>query len=255
MQPTGEDWRVWLVPALRDNLIPVLERGQEAAVVDPAVGAPVATALERRGLELVAILHTHHHNDHIGGTADLLRRWPGAEVIAAVADRARIPLQTRGVGDGDRLTLLGRCVEVLAVPGHTAHHIAYFLPATEGEPGELFCGDTLFAAGCGRLFEGTPAQMHRSLTRLGALPPATRVWCAHEYTESNLRWAASELPADHPATTAVRERLKDVVSLRASGRFSIPSTVGLEHQTNLFLMANSATDLAALRRSKDHWRG
>lgn len=255
MHPAGNDWRVWLVPALRDNLIPVLERGHQAAVVDPALAAPVREALERRGLELVAILQTHHHQDHIGGTAGLLARWPGAEVIAAAGDRLRIPLQTCGVSDGDRFQLLGRSVSVLAVPGHTSQHLAYYLPAVGAEPGELFCGDTLFAAGCGRLFEGTPAQMHGSLGRLGSLPPSTRVWCAHEYTESNLRWAVSELGSDHPAMPAVKQRLAVVEQLRARGRFSIPSTVGLERQTNLFLMASSSEGLAELRRSKDDWCG
>jgi hydroxyacylglutathione hydrolase len=255
MHSTRESWRVWLVPALSDNLIPVLERGPRAVVVDPALAEPVAEALEQRGLELVAILQTHHHHDHIGGTAELLRRWPGAEVIASAADRARIPLQTRGVVDGDRFPVLARPVEVMEVPGHTSHHLAYYLPSSNDEPGELFCGDTLFSAGCGRLFEGTPSQMHRSLARLGALPPSTRVWCAHEYTESNLRWAVQELAGDHPAAGAVRQRLQDVRQRRAGGGFSIPSTIGLERQTNLFLMAGDATALARLRRSKDNWRG
>ncbi len=255
MHPMREDWQVWLVPALSDNVVPVLQRGHQAAVVDPAEAGPVRQALEARGLELVAILHTHHHHDHIGGTPGLLERWPRAEVIAAASDRSRIPLQTRGVGEGDHLELLGRTVEVLAVPGHTAHHIAFHLPATGAEPGELFCGDTLFAGGCGRLFEGTPAEMHASLGRLAALPRATRVWCAHEYTEGNLRWAHALLAADHPAAPAVGQRLAEVEQLRQAGGFTIPSTVGLELATNLFLQAQSAEELGALRRHKDTWRG
>jgi len=255
MQPRREDWQVWLVPALSDNVVPVLQRGRTAAVVDPAEAAPVARALEERGLELVAILHTHHHHDHIGGTPGLLQHWPDAAVIAAASDRARIPLQTRSLTDGDRFELLGRTVEVLAVPGHTAHHIAFHLPATATEPGELFCGDTLFAGGCGRLFEGTPAQMHASLARFAALPAATRVWCAHEYTEGNLRWADALLAADHPAAAAVQERLAAVRQLRRHGGFSIPSTIGLEQATNLFLRAGTAEELGALRRHKDSWRG
>jgi glyoxylase-like metal-dependent hydrolase (beta-lactamase superfamily II) len=192
---------VSLIPVLRDNYVFVLHGPGPgpAVVVDPAVAEPVITWLEERGLELVAILHTHHHSDHIGGTPELLRRWPQAAVIASGADLERIPLQTRSVAGGDRFTLLGRSVEVLAVPGHTRHHIAYYLPAwgqmgaagAEGPPGEpldsvpppigpepagptpageLFCGDTLFAGGCGRLFEGTPAQILASLDRLAALP-------------------------------------------------------------------------------------
>jgi glyoxylase-like metal-dependent hydrolase (beta-lactamase superfamily II) len=147
--------------------------GGAAAVVDPAVAAPVIAWLEARDLHLAAILHTHHHHDHIGGTPDLLQRWPAAAVIASAADRARIPFQTQGVAGGDRFTLLGREVQVLAVPGHTAHHIAYYLPGAVGLD-ELFCGDTLFAGGCGRLFEGTPTEMHRSLQQLAALPEATQ---------------------------------------------------------------------------------
>ena len=236
---------VWLIPVLRDNYVMVLQRGRRAAVVDPAVAEPVAAALQERGLELQAILHTHHHSDHIGGTPGLLRRWPAAAVVAAANDRARIPLQTVGVGDGDRFTLLDERVEVLAVPGHTSTHLAYWLPAS----GHLFCGDTLFVGGCGRLFEGTPEQMHRSLQRLAALPEATRMWCAHEYTEGNLRWAAAEAPDD----AAIAARLQEVRELRAAGQVTVPSSIGLERRTNLFLRAGSAAELGRLRCSKDQW--
>jgi hydroxyacylglutathione hydrolase len=238
--------QVQLIPVLRDNYVFVLQRDGQAAVVDPAVAEPVIAALERQGLELVAILQTHHHSDHIGGTPQLRRRWPRAEVIAPASEGERIP-QTRGVHDGEQIQLLGQPVQVLAVPGHTRGHVAYHLP----ESGHLFCGDTLFAGGCGRLFEGTPAQMQQSLQRLVALPPATRVWCAHEYTEANLRWAAAQAPGD----PAIVERLAAVRAARLRGEPTIPSTIALERATNLFVRAADAGELAGLRRSKDHWAG
>ena len=245
--------RVSLIPVLNDNYVFVLhgDGPGAAVVVDPAVAEPVIRWLEQQELEPVAILHTHHHHDHIGGTPGLLQRWPGAEVIASAADRQRIPLQTRGVSDGDTLELLGRRANVLAVPGHTAHHIAFHLPADAGDDGHLFCGDTLFAGGCGRLFEGTPAQMHTSLQRLAALPERTQVWCAHEYTAGNLRWAAAELPED----AAIASRLAAVEALRALQRPSLPSSIRLEKATNLFLRAADAAELRRLRGSKDLWRG
>ena len=260
---------VSLIPVLRDNYVFVLHGPGPgpAVVVDPAVAEPVISWLEERGLELVTILHTHHHSDHIGGTPELLRRWPEAEVIASGADRERIPLQTRSVAGGDRYTLLGRSVEVLAVPGHTRHHIAYYLPAGDpldsappsvgqepGGPtaaGDLFCGDTLFAGGCGRLFEGTPEQMHASLRQFAALPEATRVWCAHEYTATNLAWAASVEPAD----PAIGTRLEAVREARAAGQPTIPSRIGLELRTNLFLRAADPAALAVLRSSRNDWKG
>jgi len=259
---------VSLIPVLRDNYVFVLHGPGPgpAVVVDPAVAEPVITWLEERGLELVAILHTHHHSDHIGGTPGLLRRWPQAAVIASGADLERIPLQTRSVAGGDRFTLLGRSVDVLAVPGHTRHHIAYYLPAwgqmgaagSEGpEPagptpaGDLFCGDTLFAGGCGRLFEGTPEQLHASLRQFAALPEDTRVWCAHEYTATNLAWAASVEPAD----PAIGTRLEAVREARAAGQPTIPSRIGLELRTNLFLRAADPAALAVLRSSRDDWKG
>lgn len=245
--------RVSLIPVLNDNYVFVLhgDGPGTAVVVDPAVAEPVISWLEQRQLELVAILHTHHHHDHIGGTPGLLQRWPAAAVIASSADRERIPLQTRGVGDGDVFELLGRRVEVLAVPGHTAHHIAFHLPPSGGDAGHLFCGDTLFAGGCGRLFEGTPEQMHQSLQRLGALPDATQVWCAHEYTAGNLRWAAAERPED----TAIQARLQEVLALREQQQPTIPSRIALEKATNLFLRAADAAELRRRRGSKDLWRG
>lgn len=245
--------QVSLIPVLNDNYVFVLHRQGPgpAAVVDPAVAEPVIAWLEERQLELQAVLHTHHHHDHIGGTPGLLQRWPGARVIASAADRARIPLQSEGVGDGDVVELLGQRLEVLAVPGHTAHHIAFHLPASGDLCGELFCGDTLFAGGCGRLFEGTPEQMQHSLQRLAALPADTRVWCAHEYTEGNLRWAAAQEPQDG----AIAARLAAVRAARAAGRPTIPSSIGLERATNLFVRAVDATELRQRRGSKDLWRG
>ena len=255
---------VSLIPVLRDNYVFVLHGPGPgpAVVVDPAVAEPVITWLEERGLELVAILHTHHHSDHIGGTPELLRRWPQAEVIASGADLERIPLQTRSVAGGDRLTLLGHGLQVLAVPGHTLHHIAYYLPplagppgaspeAGGGSPGELFCGDTLFAGGCGRLFEGTPEQMYASLRQFAALPEDTRVWCAHEYTATNLAWAASAEPSD----PAIGTRLEAVRGARAAGQPTIPSRIGLELRTNLFLRAVDPAALAVLRSSRNDWKG
>ena len=267
--PLGVARLVSLIPVLRDNYVFVLHGPGPgpAVVVDPAVAEPVITWLEERSLELVAILHTHHHSDHIGGTPELLRRWPEAEVIASGADRERIPLQTRSVAGGDRFTLLGRSVEVLAVPGHTRHHIAYYLPAgdpldsapssADQEPGgptaagDLFCGDTLFAGSCGRLFEGTPEQMHASLRQFAALPETTRVWCAHEYTATNLAWAASVEPTD----AAIRTRLEAVREARAAGHPTIPSRIGLELRTNLFLRAADPAALAVLRSSRNDWSG
>jgi len=237
--------QVWLIPVLHDNYVFVLQRGQRAALVDPAVAEPVQAQLEQRGLQLEAILHTHHHSDHIGGTPGLLRQWPAAAVIAAASDRERIPLQTQGVTGGDRITVLDEPINVLAVPGHTRSHLAYWLP----ESGHLFCGDTLFVGGCGRLFEGTPQQMHQSLQQLAALPESTRVWCAHEYTQANLSWAAAQVPDDG----AIAARLAQVQALRAAGTATVPSSIGEERRTNLFLRAGSAAELETRRRSKDLW--
>jgi hydroxyacylglutathione hydrolase len=237
--------QVSLIPVLSDNYVFLIERGQQAAVVDPAVAGPVIAALDAKGLELTAILQTHHHSDHIGGTPGLLERWPQARVIASAADRLRIPLQTLGVEGGDHVQLLGEDVQVLDVPGHTRAHIAFVLP----ESGHLFCGDTLFAGGCGRLFEGTAEQMYGSLQVLAALPAETQVWCAHEYTASNLTWAAEQQPEDQ----AVAARLAEVLDRRHQGLPTIPSSIGLERATNLFVRAPNPGALAELRQSKDHW--
>jgi hydroxyacylglutathione hydrolase len=172
-------------------------------------------------------------------------------VVAAAADRQRIPLQTLGVADGDRFALLGQPVQVLAVPAHTRAHVAYYLPAT----GDLFCGDTLFVAGCGRLFEGSPEQMWTALQRLTALPDATRIWCAHEYSAGNLRWALAQVQPADPLAGDLQQRLEQVLALRRQGLPSVPSSVAAERATNLFVRSDSAAELATLRQHKDHWRG
>ena len=242
------------LPVLQDNVIWIWCRGKNAVVVDPAVAEPVNQWLNTHGMCLTAILQTHHHADHIGGTPELLGEWPQAEVVAAAADRLRIPFQTKGVADGDVINLLGRRLEVIDVAAHTSAHIAFILRNDDDQDpsfGQLvFCGDTLFAGGCGRLFEGSAQDMHQALQRLATLPNDTLVCCAHEYTEANLRWATEQRPHDLQITT----RYQRVKEKRSRGDLSLPSSIGAEKRTNLFMQAETAEQLAELRSHKDQWR-
>jgi hydroxyacylglutathione hydrolase len=229
-QPTP--LRVQPVPAFSDNYIWLIEcpaAAHRVVAVDPGDAAPVIAALESQGLSLAAILLTHHHPDHIGGVAQLVRRWPAA--VIAPGDE-RIDYRTRTVRDGERCELpdLGLGFEILHVPGHTVSHIAYW------GHGALFCGDTLFSAGCGRMFEGTPRQMNASLNRLAALPPETAVYCGHEYTAANLKFAIEV----EPANAAAKGYQTRVARLRETGLPSLPSTLGLEMQVNPFLRCGNA---------------
>ena len=221
------------IPAFDDNYIWLLrEEGRGlATVVDPGDEEPVIARLAAEGLTLAAILLTHHHGDHIGGVADLLARWPRARVYGP-RDR-RIRLVTDPVGEGDLISPpgLATAFRVLEVPGHTATHIAYLADRPGGDANALFCGDTLFAAGCGRVFDGTFDQLAASLARISALPPDTLIYCAHEYTLASLGFAAWVEP-DSPALAARHARVE---ALRAAGQPSVPSTLAEELATNPFL--------------------
>lgn len=223
------------IPAFKDNYIWLLRRGDRAAVVDPGDAAPVMARLQAEGLELEAILVTHHHADHQGGVAALAEYWPAA--VFGPADESIIGC-TRPLSGGDRIEVLGQAFEVLAVPGHTAGHIAYAMP------GAVFCGDTLFGAGCGRLFEGTPAQMAESLDKLAALPDDTLIYCAHEYTAANLAFAA----AVEPGNPAIARRIKEVAERRQAGLPTVPSTLAEEKATNPFLRCAEAAVVEAARQ-------
>ena len=227
------------LPAFSDNVVWLLHDGRQALVVDPGDAAPVSAALDERGLDLAGILVTHHHADHVGGLAALRPRCTGP--VIGPADEP-MPLALRHVADGDEFSLLGLTWRVLRVPGHTAGHLA-FVTEPPGQAPLLFCGDTLFSAGCGRLFEGTPAQMHASLSRLAALPDATRVCCAHEYTVSNLRFAA----AVEPANADVHRHLAHCEALRARGALTLPAELGLERRINPFLRCTAPAVIAAAR--------
>lgn len=238
--------QIYRLPALSDNYIFLLFDPEQrvAAVVDPAEMAPVLRCLEELGAPLVAILNTHHHADHVGANTDLLQRYPNAVVYGGTEDRGRIPGQQVFLQAGDRVSFSNRTASVLFVPGHTRAHIAYYFPPNQpDEMGDLFCGDTLFAGGCGRLFEGTPAQMVSSLTKLRALPETTRVWCAHEYTLKNLEFA---LTVD-PGNADLKQRLVEVKAARRRLEATIPSTIGLEKRTNPFLRWDSPVLQSAMK--------
>jgi hydroxyacylglutathione hydrolase len=229
------------LPAFADNYIWMLHDGREALVVDPGDAAPVIGALESLGLALTAILVTHHHGDHVGGLQALLPRLDGP--IHGPA-RETMPVDIARHDAGDAVRWQGISFQVLDVPGHTAGHIAYYAEAAPGGP-LLFCGDTLFSAGCGRLFEGTPRQMHDSLARLAALPGETRVCCAHEYTLSNLRFANAAEPGNE-AVVAHQARCE---ALRAEGKPTLPSTIALERSINPFMRS---TEAAVIRAACTH---
>ncbi|MBN8754909.1 MULTISPECIES: hydroxyacylglutathione hydrolase [Variovorax] len=228
------------LPAFADNYIWMLHDGSHAIVVDPGDAQPVFDALARHKLQLAAILVTHHHADHTGGVG-ALHAATGAPVWGPA--RERIPEPYTPLVQGDVAEALGLRFEVIDVPGHTAGHIAYFLPAAPSQAPLLFCGDTLFSGGCGRLFEGTPAQMLASLDALAALPGDTRVCCAHEYTLSNLRFALAVEPANADLTH-YNARCE---SLRAQGQPTLPSQLATERRINPFLRSREATVLRAVR--------
>lgn len=226
------------IPAFKDNYIWLLRKGSSAAVVDPGDARPVLEVLEREGLSLTSILVTHHHLDHQGGIADLLEQFPATEVFGPMNES--ITGMTRPLRGGETISLpaLGAEFRVMAVPGHTLGHLAYL------DQERLFCGDTLFAGGCGRVFEGTFAQMLDSLTRLAALPESTAVYCAHEYTEANLRFAL----AVETGNRRLQSRVNEVAVARAKGQATVPSTLALEKATNPFLRCSEPEVIASAQR-------
>lgn len=229
---------VTAIPAFSDNYIWLISTGGDhCAVVDPGDAAPVLRALEEQELELSDILITHHHPDHIGGVAKLKKAY-GARVLGPRDSRIRV--QHRSFGDGDSVHLPQLDLEfgVIEVPGHTSTHIAFY------GHGCLFCGDTLFSVGCGRLFEGTPEQMQSSLDKLAALPQDTRVFCAHEYTLSNCDFAL----AVEPGNEKLARRASEVEASRAIGRSTVPSRLGEELEVNPFLRSRQAPVVAAARK-------
>lgn len=252
------------VPCLKDNFAYLLRPDGErrALVVDPSEAAPVLAAAAELGLEIAGILNTHHHWDHVGGNEELCKKYGKLEVYGHVSDAERIPAFSKGVEEGDELSVLGLGFRIFHIPGHTLGAVAYVVEDA------VFTGDTLFAAGCGRLFEGTPAQMYESLNmKLGSLPDSTRVYFGHEYTVSNLRFATYV----EPSNAAVMEKAAKVAAQRERGEHTTPSTIGEERATNPFMRCDSpeivkrvesalGTDrspeavLGAVRAAKDSFR-
>ena len=222
------------IPVLSDNYIFLLHdvNNNQVAVVDPAEAKPVLAEIAKLEADLVAIFNTHHHLDHVGGNKELLEYYPRAVVYGGIEDKGRIPRQEVFLKEGDTVNFAGRQGDIYFVPGHTYAHIAYYFPPIEDSGwGELFCGDTLFAGGCGRLFEGTPTDMVNSLKKFRNLPDMTRVWCAHEYTLSNLKFAVT-VDTDNPD---LQKRYEQVKIDRTQNIPTIPSSIEIEKLTNPFL--------------------
>jgi hydroxyacylglutathione hydrolase len=236
------------IAALSDNYIWLVHDPDsgETMVVDPAEADPVLAEADKRGWTISAIWNTHWHPDHTGGNA-AIKQATGAPVIAPAAEAAKIPTADRLVAEGDTVMLGKHVATVIETPAHTAGHITYHF----ADDAAAFTGDTLFAMGCGRLFEGTAAQMYANLQRLADLPPETSVYCAHEYTLSNARYAR----VAEPDNQAIADRLIEVETMRERGEATVPTTIALERATNPFMRAQSIEQFAERRASKDVFRG
>lgn len=236
------------VPVLSDNYVWLVHdpASAETVVIDPSLAGPVLDAAAARGWRITQVWNTHWHPDHTGGN-DGIRRATGCTVTGPAAEADRIATLDRTVREGDVARLGAHEAKVLEVPAHTAGHIAYHFE----DEGALFIGDTLFAMGCGRLFEGTPAQMFANMRRLAALPGETRVYCAHEYTLANARYAR----AAEPDNRAIAARLAEVEAARARGAPTVPTTIALERETNPFMRAGTVDELARRRAAKDSFSG
>ena len=236
------------IPVLSDNYVWLAHEptSGETTVIDPAVAEPVLAEAAARGWTISQIWNTHWHPDHIGGN-EAIKAATGCIVTAPAAEAARIPTLDRAVREGDTVRLGPVEAQVIEVPAHTAGHIAYHL----ADEHVLFIGDTLFAMGCGRLFEGTADQMYANMKRLEVLPGDTKVYCAHEYTLANARFAVTA----EPGNQALRRRMADVERARADGEATVPTTIALERATNPFMRASSVEELAERRHAKDNFRG
>jgi len=250
--------RIERIPTLSDNYTYLLlcEESGEAAVVDAPEAEPVVKRADALGARVTKILSTHHHPDHAMANPELAKRW-GVPVFGHASDRERLAGFTNGLEEGDTVAVGRHTARVLFIPAHTRGHIAYLFDDAHA----VFCGDTMFAAGCGRLFEGTPEMMFAAFQKLGALPDETRVFCGHEYTESNLVFAAHV----EPDNAAVRDKLARVRQVRARkaadwhdaipDEMTVPSTIGEERATNPFLRAGDAAELGRRRARKDSFKG
>ena len=243
------------IPTLSDNYtyLVICDETGEAAIVDAPEAEPVVQRVDQRGVRVTQILSTHHHWDHSAANPELSKHW-GVPVLGHASDSDRLPGLTDGLEEGDTISVGNQQARVLFIPAHTSNHIAYAFDAADA----VFCGDTMFAAGCGRLFEGTPAMMYKALVEvLGALPDSTRVYCGHEYTEANLMFAAHT----EPENAAIRAKLRQVQEARARKapdwheatpqEMTIPTTIGEEREINPFLRARDADELGRIRAEKD----
>ena len=234
------------IRVLNDNVIWIWKKNKSAIVIDPALSQPVINYLKANNLNLEAILQTHHHPDHIGGTKKLIKEYPNVKVIASVKEKDRIPFQNLSVKDGDKIHLLEKEVQVIEVIGHTKSHISFYF---NNKVPVLFIGDTLFSAGCGKIFEGTYKQMYNSIKKIKSLPKNTNIYCAHEYTKSNLLWALDI----EPENKNIKKKLIEVEKKIALKELTIPFLLEDEMKINLFLRADNLKEFSILRANKDAW--
>ena len=242
----NKDQKIIGIRVLKDNVIWLWRKNKSVVVIDPATPSAVIKYLIENNLHLEAILQTHHHSDHIGGTETLIKKWPEVKVVASAKEKDRIPFQNLSVKNGDKLNILGEKVEIIEVLGHTRSHIAFYI---NNQHPKLFIGDTLFSGGCGRIFEGTYEQMYASLRKIKSLPSNTLIYCAHEYTKSNLLWALSLKPEDQE----IKNKLLQVEKNIALKRLTIPFQLDEEMKINLFLRAKNLKEFCFLRANKDLW--